>query len=134
MATLSWDDADLTVNSVDLSAHVQSVSLTYSADELDETAMGDSTHSRIGGLKDWSISVTFNQDFAASQVDATLFSIVGTTFTVVLKPTSAAVSATNPSFTGSAHFPSYGFGGGVGSLLQATAQFNAAGALTRATS
>jgi hypothetical protein len=37
--------------------------------------------------------------YAASETYATLASLVGTTTTVTMKPTSAATSATNPLFT-----------------------------------
>jgi len=37
--------------------------------------------------------------YAASEVYATLATLVGTQTTVVVKPTSAAVGATNPNFT-----------------------------------
>jgi len=61
--------------------------------------MGATGHKFTGGLQNISLDVTFNQDFAASQVAATLDALVGTTTTVVVKPTSAAVGATNPSYT-----------------------------------
>ncbi len=134
MATVTWNDASLTIGGVDLSSHIKSVNFTYAAAELDETAMGDDTQVRKGGLKDWSMSVTWNQDFAAGAVDATLFALVGTTPAVVLKPTSGSVSATNPSFSGTGFIPDYGFGGNVGDLLPATTEIKAAGDLTRATS
>jgi hypothetical protein len=39
------------------------------------------------------------QDFAASQTEATIYPLVGTPTTVVIKPTSSAVGASNPSYT-----------------------------------
>ena len=134
MATVVWDDASFVINSVDLSAHVNSISFSYSADEIDETAMGDDTHVRKGGLKDWQFDVNFNEDFASGAVDATVFSLIGTTTTVVVKPTSGSVSTTNPSFTGTALINGRSFGGSVGSLLTGAITCRAAGDLTRATS
>ena len=120
---------------VDLSAHVKSVSFNYNAAELDDTAMGDDTQSRKGGLKDWSIDITWNQDFASGAVDATLFPLVGTNPAVKLRPVaSSSVGATNPSYEGTGFLGDYGFGGNVGDLLPATTRISAAGTLTRAVS
>ena len=135
MATFVFTDASVTINSVDLSDHVRSVSINYEAEAVDDTNMGDSTRSNTGGLKNWSIDVEFSQDYAANEVDATLFSLVGSTTTVVVLPTSASVSSTNPSFTGTGLLTTYnGIQGSVGDHATATASFVPAGDLTRATS
>jgi hypothetical protein len=135
MATIVLTDADVNINSVDLSAHVTSVTINYNADEVEDTAMGDTTRSRLAGLIDWSVDVEFNQDYATGAVDATLFSLVGAAaFACVFKPTSAAVSTSNPSFTGNAILTSYApVSGSVGDLATSSASFAAAGTLTRAT-
>ncbi len=99
MAVFVLTDASVTVNSVDLSDYVTAVTLNYEKDSVEVTAMGATGHKFTGGLQNISLDVTFNQDFAASQVAATLDALVGSTTTVVVKPTSAAVGATNPSYT-----------------------------------
>ena len=99
MAVFVMTDASLTVNSVDLSTYVTSITLNYEKDSVEVTAMGSSGHIFTGGLQNISLDVTFNQDFAATKVAATLDALIGTTTTVVVKPTSGAVSATNPSYT-----------------------------------
>jgi hypothetical protein len=99
MAVFVLKDAAVTVNSVDLSDYVTSLTLNYETDSVEVTAMGATGHKFTGGLQNISLDVTFNQDFAASQVAATLDALVGSTTTVVVKPTSAAVGATNPSYT-----------------------------------
>lgn len=136
MATIALTNAYLSVGGTDLSAHVKSVSIDYSAAELDDTAMGDSSTSRIAGLKDWSVSVEFNQDYAAGAVDATLFSLVGAAaFAVIVKPNGGTTSATNPSFTGNAILTGYNpVSGAVGDLAAASASFAGSGTLARATS
>jgi hypothetical protein len=53
----------------------------------------------VGGLKDDSVSLTFHQDFAAAEVEATIGGLVGTLGTVQVIPAGTAVSATNPSYT-----------------------------------
>ena len=136
MATFVYTDASVVVNSVDLSDHVKSCTLNYEAEMLDDTVMGDTTRSNLAGLLNWSIDVDFLQDFASAKVDATLFALVGSaSFTVILKPTSGSVSATNPSFTGSAVLESYPpMTGGVGDLETVSVTFRSAGTLARATS
>jgi hypothetical protein len=136
MATFVYTDASVTVNTVDLSDHVKSCTLNYEAEMLDDTVMGDTTRSNMAGLLNWSIDVDFLQDFASAKVDATLFALIGSaSFTVILKPTSGSVSATNPSFTGSAVLESYPpMTGGVGDLETVSVTFRSAGTLARATS
>ena len=133
MAELVLTDASVVINSVDLSDHVGSVTISYSAAIQDKSAMGDTFVTRLAGLKDWSASVEFNQDYAASNVDATIFPIVGTSVTCVFKPTSGAVSATNPSFTGAAFVESYDpISGSVGDVQKAPISLTGNGVLTRA--
>lgn len=134
MASLILDDASVVINAVDLSDHVQSVTINYSAEMQDETAMGDDTRVNKGGLKNWSMDVEFKQDYASGEVDATLFSLVGATFTVTVKPTSAAVGTTNPSYSGTGILESYNpIGNSVGDLATAPITIQSAGTLTRAT-
>lgn len=134
MATFAFTDARIEVNAVVLSAAATAVTLETSADELEDTAFGDTYRSRLGGLKDWSVQIEFNQDFAAGQVDATIFTLLGTTTTVKVRPTTSAISATNPEYSGSALVSQYPpFGNSVGELAKASVTWPGAGTLTRAT-
>jgi hypothetical protein len=135
MTTLVLTDASVVINSVDLSDHVRSVTINYSADMVEDTNMGDDTHTMLGGLKNWSMDIEFAQDYAAGEVDATLFALVGTSFTIDVKPTSGAVSATNPKYTGTGILESYNpVSGSIGDLATASVTVQAAGTLSRATS
>lgn len=135
MTTFAFTDAYVSVGGVDLSDWVTSVQLDVSAAELETTAMGATNRTRIGGLKDWSISIEFNADFANSAVDQTLWPLLGTAAAIEVRPTSASASATNPKFTGSALVSKLPpVGGGVGDLAKVSVQWPAATALTRATS
>ncbi len=89
----------LTVNAVDLSTLVSSVTINRSFDELEVTAMGDSGHKFIKGLEASSITIDFFNDEATSKTLQTLNSTWGTNTTVTVKQTSAATSATNPLYT-----------------------------------
>ena len=133
MAVLAFLDASVVVNAVDLSDHVKQATIATSTDDLDDTAMGDTYRSRIAGLKDWSVTIQFHQDFAAGEVDATLFPLLGTVTTVTIKPTSGAVSATNPSYSGSVLVNDYKpLDGSVGDLAGVSVTWPGAGTLTRA--
>jgi len=99
MAVLVLTDAVITVNSVALSDRANSVSLNYEIDSVESTAFGSTGHKFTGGLQNNSLDIDFQQDFAASNVEATVYGLVGTTTTVTLKATSAATSATNPIYT-----------------------------------
>lgn len=132
MAVLVLTNAKVLINTVDLSAFVRSVSINYQANLQDKTAMGATAHARIGGLKDWSMDFEFNQDFAASSVDATLFPIVGSSVVVDVQPVNAARSATNPSYNGNAIMDSYKpISGKVGDMFVAPITFKSDGILNR---
>src|SRR6266581_6013513 len=101
MATLVFTDASVKINTVDLSDHVKSVKLNYSADLLDATAMGMTSKARKGGLKDWDVEIEFYQDYAASKIDATIQPLVGVQSAFELIPVrGTGVSATNPRYSG----------------------------------
>ena len=91
----------LTVNAVDLSSLVSSVSISRSFDELEVTAMGDSGHKYVKGLEASSITIDFFNDEATSKTLQTLnsSSVWGNNVTVTAKQSSAATSATNPLYT-----------------------------------
>ena len=98
MAIFLSNGVVVTLNSVDLSDHVTSATINRSFDELEVTAMGDTAHKFVKGLEASTITLDFLNDTAASNVLATLQGAWGTTVTLVLKQTSAAISATNPEY------------------------------------
>jgi Flp pilus assembly protein TadG len=100
MAVFLNNKVGVKVNSVDLSDHVQSVTLNRKFDEISVTAMGDSSVKAVKGLESSSVTIDFLNDTAAANVLATLQAAWGTTVTVVLlQEKGTAVSATNPLYT-----------------------------------
>lgn len=99
MAVFLNNGVSVTVNSVDLSDHVTAVTINRTFDELEVTAMGDSGHKFVKGLEASSVTIDFLNDTATGEVLQTLQAAWGTSVTVVIKQTSSAVSATNPSYT-----------------------------------
>lgn len=135
MARIVLTDVEVTVNSVDLSDHIASVTIDQSFNEVTTTAFGDSGVTRIAGLEDSSISLEFHQDFSASSVDATLNALVGQTTSVVVKPTSDAVAATNPSYTMTCLVSQWNpISGGAGDLSTVSVTWPVSGTIARAES
>jgi hypothetical protein len=99
MAVYLSNGVSVTVDSVDLSSLVSSVTINRSFDELEVTAMGDTGHKFIKGLEASSVTIDFFNDSDTAKTLQKLNTIWGTSVTVVIKQTSAAVSASNPSYT-----------------------------------
>jgi hypothetical protein len=100
MAVFLNNKVGVKVNSVDLSDHVTAVTLNRSFDELEVSAMGDTGHKFVKGLEASSVTISFLNDTATSQVLQTLQAAWGTSITVVLVQDKVpAVSATNPMYT-----------------------------------
>lgn len=134
MAKFVATDYKVTINGTNLSSSLTSVDLSLSSDEVETTAFGGAWRTVAGGLQSGSITLNFNQDFGAASVDATLFPLFNTAATVVITPTSATVSATNPSYSGLFLVSQYQpFASSVGDLAQLSVTWNSAGTITRAT-
>ena len=101
MAVYLSNGVVLTVNAVDLSSLVSSVTINRSFEELTVTAMGDSGQRYVKGLEASSISIEFFNDAESAKTLQTLnsSSVWGNNVTVTAKQTSAATSATNPLYT-----------------------------------
>jgi hypothetical protein len=135
MAVLALTNAYISVNAVVLSDHGNSVSVNYEIDQVETTAFGSSGHTFTGGLQNNSVEIAFNQDYATSNVEATIYPLVGTTTTLIIKPNGSTTSATNPSYTITgaylaAHTP---VAGKVGELVTTTLTFTG-GTMAKATS
>lgn len=134
MATIVWKNAKFELNGVDYSSDVQEITLNYSAEMLDATVMGLNTRTNKGGLKNWSVEVTFLQNFSAGRIGSVLFNLVGTTTCIEVRPDNSCSTAINPIYSGIAIPDANGFGGAVGVLLPTQVSFQAAGDLARASS
>ena len=99
MAIFLSNDVQVTLNAVDLTDHVTSASISRVFDELEVTAMGDTSHVFVKGLEASTITLDFLNDTATSNVLQTLQAAWGTTVALTLKQTSGATSATNPLYS-----------------------------------
>ena len=134
MAKFVATDHKITINGTNFSNSLQSVNLTISADEVDTTSFGGDWKSVTGGLKSGSLQLNFFQDFGASSVDTTLWPLLNTLATVVITPTSATVSATNPAYTAICLVSQYQpFQSTVGDIATLSVTWPTSGTVTRAT-
>jgi hypothetical protein len=99
MAIFLSNDVQVTLNAVDLTANCTSASISRVFDELEVTAMGDTSHVFVKGLEASTITLDFLNDTATSNVLQTLQAAWGTTVALTLKQTSGATSATNPLYS-----------------------------------
>jgi hypothetical protein len=124
MAVQVLTNASITAGGTDISALSNSVTLNYEFDSVEVTAFGGN-HQFTGGLQNNSVEISLMQDFAATKTEATIFPLVGTTTTLVIKPINTTTSTTNPTYTISnaylaAHTP---VAGAVGELAMTTLTF-----------
>ena len=137
MAVYLSNGVVLTVNAVDLSTLVSSVTINRSVDELEVTAMGDSGHKYLAGLEASSITVEFFNDSDSSKTLQTLnsTSVFGKSITVTAKQTSAATSAANPLYTMTCLINNVTpINGAVGDLSTQSVTWNVNGTIAIATS
>lgn len=134
MAKFFAQDYKVTIGTAVLSSSIASVTLDITTDEIETTSFGSNSRTRIGGLRDASVSLDFHQDFGAGSVDDILFPLLGTLVDVKIAPTSGTVTATNPEYRFQAlcvqHTP---FSGSVGDLATLSITWPVSGEIVRGT-
>jgi hypothetical protein len=134
LAKFYAQDYKVTVGTTVLSDSIASVTLDITTDEIEVTSFGSTYRSRIGGLRDASVSLDFHQDFGAGSVDALLFPLMGSTVAVKIAPTSGTVTATNPEYRFTALVTQYQpFAGAVGDLATLSVTWPVSGEVVRGT-
>ena len=94
------NNVGVTINSVDLSDQVTSVTINQQFDELETTSMGATAHTFVKGLESSTITIDFLNSYAAAEVATTLQTAYGTSVPCVIIATKGvATSATNPTYT-----------------------------------
>ena len=135
MAIFVATDFSVSINgSTALASYLTQVELKASANDITTTAFGSSWVTRVAGLKEGSLTLQFNQDYAASTVDPTLWPLLGANATVVIKPTSSAVSSANPAYTAIALVTDLTpVSGNIGDLATFSVTWPTSGTVSRAT-
>ena len=132
MAHFPFTDGYVKVTTVDLSAHVTGGELNYDNTVVEDgPTMGQTVRKNLFVISNWSARVRFKQDFASSQVHATLEAAAraGTIVDIAVRPDkSDAISATNPEFQTQAIIQSYKpWGGSFGEVPETEVVFVPAG-------
>ncbi len=110
MAKYLLTDGFVSINGVDLSDHAHTLDTPQEKDRIDVSGFNSTGASEfLPGVKTESVSVGFRQNFASAKVHATLQPLFqnNSTFAFEIRPTSTAVSATNPRFWGTASLFTY---------------------------
>ena len=135
MAKLVLTNPSITIGSTDLSSYITSVTLDTKYDIVETTSFGSTAKTRVAGLADNSVSLEFMQDFAASAVEATIYPLLGTSTSIVIKPVATTTTTTNPTYTVSAIVSEWQpLKGGIGQLATASVTWPVSGTIAKATS
>jgi len=118
MAIFLNNKAGFKIASIDLSAFVSSITINRVLEQLDVTAMGDSSRKFTGGLRADSITVSLFSDTATASVLQTLQDAFGTTVAVsMIQVKGDPVSATNKTYATTVLVDSLNdINGGVGDM------------------
>lgn len=122
------------LNNVNLSSYVTSASVTLSANEVTTTAMGQGGVTRVGGLRDDSVTVDFNTSYGgATAVETVLSGLVGvSTATLVVYTDGTAASSANPAYSATVMIPEFApLDASVGELSTSSVTFAVQGSVTR---
>jgi hypothetical protein len=134
MPRIVLTNAFISVGGVDLSDLVASVTLNETFDVVETTAFSSTAaKTRVAGLEDNSITLEFHQDYSTSEVEQTIYPLLGTPAAVIVKPNGSATGAFNPSYTCSAIISEWTpINGSVGELASASVTWPITGAITKA--
>ena len=101
MATSTYlsNPASVKVGGVDLTDQCTAAVMTVVYDTLEETTFGSLARTYVKGLENNTCTLTLFNSYATAETYVTLLGFVGTQVTVEIKPSSAAISATNPVLT-----------------------------------
>ena len=132
MAKLVFNNPKITINSVDLTDRIAQVSLDMTFAEVDTTAFGNTAVTRVAGLGDHAFSASFHQDFATSEVEQTIYPLLGTTTEVTVKAVNTTTATDNPLYTFTVLVTQWApVSGAVGELLTADVSWPVSGGITK---
>jgi hypothetical protein len=98
MAKVVLTNPRVTLDGILLSDHITSLTIFTNYDLVEVTQIGDIAKKMIAGLEDNSVSFEFQQDFAPSEVEDVIWPSRGLRIPCRIRPTSNAISATNPEY------------------------------------
>ena len=134
MAKFYHKQAYVSIGGVDLSDHIANFEINETRAELTTTAFGDHGVRRISGLEDSSVTIDFHEDYAASEVHATIYPLIGGTVGFNYAPFGTTIGTTNPLYSGNVLVTEWTAGGAVGDLATVTVTWPVDGTVSIATS
>jgi hypothetical protein len=128
MARIVLTNVAVTFGTTDISSYVTSVTLGTTLDVVETTAFGNTARTRVAGLADNSVSLEFNQDYAAGALEATIYPTIGTAVSVTVRP----VAGSSPAYSFSALVSEWTpLNGAVGELATASVTWPISGVITK---
>jgi len=128
--------AYVSINSNDLSTTNTKAEISVEVEDKDVTTYGSLGWKEVlGGLKSGEIALEFKQDFAATKLDAIMWPLLGQVVPFEVRADQAAVSTSNPKYTGSVLIKGWNpLEGGVGDDATVKVSYPTSGVVARATS
>ncbi|MFF8910164.1 phage tail protein [Streptomyces olivaceoviridis] len=125
----------LSINGQNLNTFTKKAELSVEVEDKDVTNFASLGWKEvIGGLKSGELACEFLQDFAASQLDAIMWPLLGTVVPFEVRADQSAVSTTNPKYTGNILIKGWNpIEGSVGDEATVGLTFPTSGAVARGT-
>ncbi|MFD6024560.1 phage tail tube protein [Streptomyces griseoluteus] len=124
----------LSINGTALSSYTKKAEVSVEVEDKDVTTFASAGWKEVlGGLKSGELACDFLQDFAASQLDAIMWPLLGQVVPFEVRPDQGVASPTNPKFTGNILIKGWNpIEGSVGDEATVGLTFPTSGAVTRA--
>jgi hypothetical protein len=128
VARIVLTNVAVTFGTTDISSYVTSVTLGSNYDVVETTAFGNTARTRVAGLADNSVNFEFNQDYAASALEATIYPTLGTGVSITVRP----VAGSSPAYSFTALVSEWTpLNGAVGELATASVTWPISGVITK---
>ncbi|WP_327679481.1 hypothetical protein [Kitasatospora sp. NBC_00458] len=136
MPTMVLTGVYLSLNANVLNEYARKAEVAVEVEEKDVTTyISAGWKLVIGGLKSGSLALELLNDFAATKLDSIMWPLIGTVVPFEIRPDQAAVSTSNPKYTGSVLVKEWGsISGSVGDEASVGVTYPTSGAVVRATS
>lgn len=128
MARIVLTNVQVVFGTTDISSYVTSVTLNSTYEVVETTAFGNTARTRVAGLADNTVALEFNQDYATSALEATIYPTLGTAVSMTVRP----VSGSSPAYSFSALVSEWTpLGGAIGELATASVTWPISGTITK---
>ena len=135
MSLMVLTSAFLTVNANDLRQWCSKMEITAEVEEKDVTVfLSLGWKEVLGGIKSGNVAATLKNDMAVAALDSIMFPLFGTVVPWTGKASNAAVSTSNPLYSGNLLVKNWTpISGSPGDVNEASYTWPTSGAITRAT-